>query len=163
MSLTMIVWSTQRKETIVKSFNRQVRVLGGRGRVLLPCCPAALLSCCPARHMEERSLLLAAVLHCLLLLLTDCAALEGARVPAPAPQPCAPRDYGEGSVVCVCNASHCDTLPRPRPGDFPGARLYSSTKEGLRFAAADLDFTEDPPRKRGKHIADYFLRYQRLC
>lgn len=81
----------------------------------------------------------------LCLLLNGFAALEGAK----AAQLCAPRDYGEGSVVCVCNATHCDSLPRPRKGDFPGARLYSSSKAGLRFSTSDADFAEEAPSNGG--------------
>ncbi|XP_046398441.1 lysosomal acid glucosylceramidase-like [Ischnura elegans] len=48
-------------------------------------------------------------------------------------RPCAPRDYGRGSVVCVCNATYCDALKtedRLPAGQFA---LYSTSKGGLRF------------------------------
>ncbi|XP_030029248.1 lysosomal acid glucosylceramidase isoform X3 [Manduca sexta] len=49
--------------------------------------------------------------------------------------PCAERDVGiEGrSIVCVCNATYCDTITReePAPGTFVA---YTSNNAGLRFA-----------------------------
>jgi hypothetical protein len=47
--------------------------------------------------------------------------------------PCIPKDFGSGSVVCVCNSTYCDTLDHldgVEPGRF---RLTTSSKDGLRF------------------------------
>ncbi|CAK8681572.1 unnamed protein product [Clavelina lepadiformis] len=47
--------------------------------------------------------------------------------------PCISRDYGHGSVVCVCNATYCDTVVSTRPVPFQSVSIYSSTKSGSRF------------------------------
>ncbi|XP_050353713.1 putative glucosylceramidase 3 [Nymphalis io] len=46
--------------------------------------------------------------------------------------PCAPRQYNE-SVVCVCNATYCDTVSRvvPERGTYI---MYTSSKTGKRFS-----------------------------
>ncbi|GAB6029787.1 hypothetical protein CHUAL_005502 [Chamberlinius hualienensis] len=45
---------------------------------------------------------------------------------------CIERDCGEGSIVCVCNSTHCDeiSLHSSRSGYVT---VYTSTKSGLRF------------------------------
>ncbi|XP_003402889.2 lysosomal acid glucosylceramidase isoform X1 [Bombus terrestris] len=48
---------------------------------------------------------------------------------------CVPRDFGQGNIVCVCNATYCDELPDSNPkvpenGTF---YWYVSSKEGLRL------------------------------
>ena len=50
--------------------------------------------------------------------------------------PCAARKYDGGSVVCVCNASYCDTIYTTLPeGSVPAhsVRVFQSTKSGQRF------------------------------
>ena len=50
--------------------------------------------------------------------------------------PCAPRSYDGGSVVCVCNATYCDTIYSTPPTDSVPAhsvRVFQSTKSGQRF------------------------------
>ncbi|XP_023226745.1 glucosylceramidase-like [Centruroides sculpturatus] len=54
---------------------------------------------------------------------------------------CKPRNYGFGSVVCVCNVTFCDQLGKivlPTPGMV---RVYESNKHGMRFYAKDLNFS----------------------
>lgn len=46
---------------------------------------------------------------------------------------CVPKDFGQGSVVCVCNATYCDDIgqiDRPPVGQY---LVYTSTQDGLRF------------------------------
>ncbi|XP_042857000.1 lysosomal acid glucosylceramidase-like [Penaeus japonicus] len=46
---------------------------------------------------------------------------------------CAPRRYEQDSVVCVCDAHHCDLpgrLPFPDPGHYT---VVTSSRDGLRF------------------------------
>ncbi|XP_034242145.1 lysosomal acid glucosylceramidase-like [Thrips palmi] len=68
----------------------------------------------------------------------------GSLQPQPQPlghvRPCEPRDYGQGSVVCVCNATYCDDVPRPRPSPPGVAVMYASNKDGLRFERSELAF-----------------------
>lgn len=88
----------------------------------------------------------------LLFTLLWLAALAAAAVAAPATaapgqeqeqgRPCIPRDYDQGSVVCVCNATYCDDVPRPRPGAPGDALMYSSNMAGLRFDRTPLQFAE---------------------
>ncbi|XP_037503564.2 lysosomal acid glucosylceramidase-like, partial [Rhipicephalus sanguineus] len=58
------------------------------------------------------------------------------------PAQCQPRDYGRGSIVCVCNATYCDFI-----GDIgllpSGAALaFESSKAGHRFTKTTLPFGE---------------------
>ncbi|KAH9645565.1 hypothetical protein HF086_005214 [Spodoptera exigua] len=47
-------------------------------------------------------------------------------------KPCAARDVGGESVVCVCNASYCDTISRTTPDDDEYI-VYTSSRAGSRF------------------------------
>nr|CAB3248398.1 glucosylceramidase-like [Phallusia mammillata] len=47
---------------------------------------------------------------------------------------CASRDYGHGSVVCVCNATYCDTITTTRPVPYQSVSVFTSTKGGHRFS-----------------------------
>ena len=71
-------------------------------------------------------------------------------------QPCVPRDFGRGSVVCVCNATYCDDIPRPDPRLLAAGRalLYVSSKAGLRFHAVQVNFTDELPDDTGKYTRD---------
>lgn len=43
------------------------------------------------------------------------------------------RDYNLGGTVCVCNADHCDTIPKPEKPEPSQYLFYTSNKAGLRF------------------------------
>nr|XP_037268266.1 lysosomal acid glucosylceramidase-like [Rhipicephalus microplus] len=47
---------------------------------------------------------------------------------------CQPRDYGQGSFVCVCNVTYCDYIGDIEPLNSRSAVAFESTKTGLRFA-----------------------------
>ncbi|KAJ7397755.1 glucosylceramidase-like protein [Pitangus sulphuratus] len=54
--------------------------------------------------------------------------------------PCIPRDFGHGSIVCVCNATYCDTLDPlvlPPPGSYV---KYESSKAGKRLERSEGKF-----------------------
>lgn len=55
---------------------------------------------------------------------------------------CQPRDYGRGSVVCVCNATYCDFVGDVAPGPTGTTLVVESNKAGLRFANTTLRFDE---------------------
>lgn len=63
---------------------------------------------------------------------------------------CVPRHYGSSSVVCVCNATYCDTLEEiyriPR-GYYVH---YSTTRGGLRFHAEYGKFFDNTPKHKCK-------------
>ncbi|CAG2170912.1 unnamed protein product [Oppiella nova] len=61
-------------------------------------------------------------------------------IPVYGNDPCAHRDYGYGSTVCVCNVTYCNTLaPIARTG--PGVvTVYESSKQGDRFLESQLKF-----------------------
>jgi hypothetical protein len=51
----------------------------------------------------------------------------------PGAHPCIPKSFGYSSVVCVCNATYCDSLDPltfPAPGTFS---RYESTRSGRRM------------------------------
>lgn len=54
--------------------------------------------------------------------------------------PCASRDYGRGSVVCVCNSTYCDNFPELDQLKANTAEVYESNKNGLRFSKTTLSF-----------------------
>jgi hypothetical protein len=58
-------------------------------------------------------------------------------------QECASRDYGHDGTVCVCNLTHCDTIPRPERVERPQLIVYSSNRAGLRFHRTIQNFTSD--------------------
>ncbi|KAJ9600720.1 hypothetical protein L9F63_026142 [Diploptera punctata] len=46
---------------------------------------------------------------------------------------CAAREYGAGNMVCVCNATYCDSLPSQFNVPDGGFLAYVSSKDGRRF------------------------------
>lgn len=55
---------------------------------------------------------------------------------------CQRRDYGKGSIVCVCNATYCDFVGDVGPLPSGEAIVFKSAKEGLRFAKTTVPFGE---------------------
>jgi len=55
---------------------------------------------------------------------------------------CNPRDFGHGSIVCVCNGSYCDTLPPFSVKSLGKGKFYHvvSTKDGKRFENSTKSF-----------------------
>ncbi len=47
--------------------------------------------------------------------------------------PCQQRSYGEGRIVCVCNASYCDTVAPNDPLTSGLFATYTSSRSGLRL------------------------------
>ncbi|XP_031949674.1 lysosomal acid glucosylceramidase-like isoform X6 [Corvus moneduloides] len=75
----------------------------------------------------------AGILGWLLLLLVPVPQVAAAR-------PCIPKDFGHGSLVCVCNATYCDTLDPlvlPAPGSYV---KYESSKAGKRLERSEGSF-----------------------
>ncbi|XP_037561777.2 lysosomal acid glucosylceramidase-like [Dermacentor silvarum] len=70
-------------------------------------------------------------------------AAVAALIPAAVPE-CHRRDYGHGSVVCVCNATYCDfagDIGLPPSGS---AFAFESSKDGLRFAKTTIPLSRVP-------------------
>jgi O-Glycosyl hydrolase family 30. len=58
---------------------------------------------------------------------------------------CAPKEYGTGNIVCVCNATYCDDVQPPEELLQPGYYVqYTSTRTGKR-----LEPTAKPFSKKG--------------
>ncbi|XP_077516393.1 lysosomal acid glucosylceramidase-like isoform X2 [Amblyomma americanum] len=55
---------------------------------------------------------------------------------------CQRRDYGRGSVVCVCNATYCEYVGDIGPLPSGSAVAFESNKAGLRFAKTTIPFSE---------------------
>ncbi|KAK8404905.1 hypothetical protein O3P69_001480 [Scylla paramamosain] len=55
---------------------------------------------------------------------------------------CQGRDYGHGSIVCVCDTSHCDTLPHITPPILPSAFIISTNKAGRRWEVTSDNFID---------------------
>ncbi|XP_047479433.1 lysosomal acid glucosylceramidase-like [Penaeus chinensis] len=70
--------------------------------------------------------------------------------------PCVPRDFDFGSVVCVCNATYCDTLPPPALPAVGEALVFTSDIEGARFLRTQLSFS-DSQNGTGGDVARFAL------
>lgn len=60
--------------------------------------------------------------------------------------PCIPRHFGPGNIVCVCNATYCDTIDKGGINVPPGQYVqYTTNKKGLRFARTTGSFGQATP------------------
>ncbi|XP_023235439.1 glucosylceramidase-like [Centruroides sculpturatus] len=78
---------------------------------------------------------------------------------------CVPKDYGFGSIVCVCNLSNCTLLGPIEIAKAGTAKLYESTKDGSRFKTSNFQFSSKPPkngRLRLEISIDRTKRYQEI-
>uniref|UniRef100_A0A4D5RNY4 Glucosylceramidase n=1 Tax=Ixodes scapularis TaxID=6945 RepID=A0A4D5RNY4_IXOSC len=55
---------------------------------------------------------------------------------------CQPRDYGKGSVVCVCDTTQCDFIGVVRPEQSGVIAVHESSKAGKRFDKTTLSFNK---------------------
>lgn len=55
---------------------------------------------------------------------------------------CRPRDYGKGSVVCVCDSTFCDFLGTVVPEKRGEITSYESNKRGSRFSKTSINFQD---------------------
>ncbi|KAK7026758.1 hypothetical protein SK128_022439 [Halocaridina rubra] len=55
---------------------------------------------------------------------------------------CNSRDFGHGSVVCVCNASYCDEIIPLQPPEAGKIQVAISSKAGSRWNITELQFQE---------------------
>lgn len=74
--------------------------------------------------------------------------------------PCVPRDFGFGSVACVCNATYCDTLPTPVLPSAGKALVFTSDIEGARFLRTQLSFSDSQNGESYRVLANAFLLYE---
>ena len=59
--------------------------------------------------------------------------------------PCVKKDFGHGSVVCVCNATYCDEFTDEVELMNNQYVVYTSTKDGQRFNESLHTFGENKP------------------
>jgi hypothetical protein len=68
-----------------------------------------------------------------------------------ADKPCAPREFGAGNIVCVCNMTYCDTISKVVPVPVDQFIQYSTSRSGLRFHKTLGSFS-DSPHAGGKRL-----------
>jgi hypothetical protein len=61
-----------------------------------------------------------------------------------ADKPCAPREFGAGNIVCVCNMTYCDTIRKMAPLPADQFVQYSTSRSGLRFHKTRGSFSDSP-------------------
>lgn len=61
--------------------------------------------------------------------------------------PCIPRKFNQDSIVCVCNATYCDTVGGFEYLEYPYFASYVSSKDGLRLHYKQGSFLPQPPNK----------------
>nr|CAI5838242.1 unnamed protein product [Callosobruchus analis] len=65
-------------------------------------------------------------------------------------QECLSRDYGHGSIICVCNAEHCDTIDPVTPVEKSSYVIYTTNKAGLRLSKRDSKFATEKSEYENK-------------
>ncbi|CAG2114061.1 unnamed protein product, partial [Medioppia subpectinata] len=65
-------------------------------------------------------------------------------------QECVARDYGHGSVVCVCNQKQCDDLDPLQKTPKGVVTVFETSKSGLRFDKKELKFGDNLGFKANK-------------
>ncbi|RWS12713.1 glucosylceramidase-like protein [Dinothrombium tinctorium] len=70
---------------------------------------------------------------------------------------CIPRDFGKGSIVCVCNVTHCDDLKldRMKTNEADTVTIVESTKSGKRFYLKNVSFKSAAHFKQRTHSQNY--------
>ncbi|XP_046999707.1 lysosomal acid glucosylceramidase-like isoform X2 [Schistocerca americana] len=79
-----------------------------------------------------------------------------------ADQQCVPKYYGDNKIVCVCNATYCDTIDKPAPVPSGQYLLYTSNEDGLRFNKSTGSFTSTRNIFRFKLTVDPTTTYQTI-
>lgn len=69
-----------------------------------------------------------------------------------ADRPCAPREFGSGNIVCVCNMTYCDTIAKLSAVPADQFVQYSTSQSGLRFHKS-LGSLVDSPHSTGNRLA----------
>ncbi|NXT18204.1 GLCM Glucosylceramidase, partial [Syrrhaptes paradoxus] len=80
----------------------------------------------------------------------------------PGARPCSPRFFGRDAMVCVCNATYCDTLDPlvlPAPGAFV---RYESSKAGKRLERSEGTFQPGRDAPGLLLTVDAGVRFQRV-
>ncbi|KAL3186893.1 hypothetical protein MRX96_004706 [Rhipicephalus microplus] len=80
---------------------------------------------------------------------------------------CQPRDYGKGSVVCVCNATYCDYLGEVSQIPQGQILVFESNKAGLRFSKTTGTFNEQSGKSQSHDdtvtiVIDASKTYQKI-
>ncbi|NXY51832.1 GLCM Glucosylceramidase, partial [Ceuthmochares aereus] len=81
----------------------------------------------------------------------------------PGAQPCSPKSFGHDAIVCVCNATYCDTLDPvvvPAVGTYV---KYESSKAGKRLERSEGTFQRNAKTTSGPLLTvNVSVLYQRV-
>ncbi|KAG7163600.1 Lysosomal acid glucosylceramidase-like 1, partial [Homarus americanus] len=69
-------------------------------------------------------------------------------------QECRPRSFGSDSVVCVCDAHHCDLPGRLTLPDSGHFTIVTSSRDGLRFSTETRKLDHNPAEGRVKVVVE---------
>ncbi|XP_063231470.1 putative glucosylceramidase 4 [Bacillus rossius redtenbacheri] len=82
-----------------------------------------------------------------------------------AAQGCVARDYGYGSIVCVCNSTYCDLVEETSGDEMTNgnARHYVTSKAGMRLHAMTMKFSNSSDdSKPAAFKVDRSKKYQKM-
>lgn len=76
---------------------------------------------------------------------------------------CVPRKFEYDSIVCVCNATYCDSTPDTAVPEVGNFNWYVSSRDGLRMSFSNGKFADDPTNMNGINITvDRTKTYQSI-
>ena len=78
--------------------------------------------------------------------------------------PCVKKDFGHGSVVCVCNETYCDQFIDDVELKSDQYVVYTSTKDGQRFNESlhTINFNRGADQADLKLVINASVRYQTI-
>ncbi|CAD6198137.1 unnamed protein product [Caenorhabditis auriculariae] len=77
-------------------------------------------------------------------------------------RPCASRDFGHGSVVCVCNATYCDEVELLGEVTAGNAVVFTSSKSGRRLERSVLTSSSSSPGNALKYTVNTATKMQTM-
>ncbi|XP_021936128.1 glucosylceramidase-like isoform X4 [Zootermopsis nevadensis] len=83
-------------------------------------------------------------------------------IPVTADRPCAPREFGSGNIVCVCNMTYCDTIAKLSAVPADQFVQYSTSQSGLRFHKTVGSLVDSPHSTGIRFTVNLTATYQRI-